>query len=95
MQALSAAKPFQVEGILESMPDEQKNEFKKRYPMASFHPYRLKLLLQNSQRYNNRETLEALELIDRAIRKLFQSGSSKRLLLETLTASIISKQRTL
>ena len=93
MQRLGAKNPAQVESILKSKSDVEKKQLSSLYTIAGFHPYRLKLLLENSQHYNNRETLEAIELVNQALQKIFKSGSSKRLLLETLTLNIISKQR--
>ena len=93
MQKLQVKNPGQVEPLLKSKSDVEKKQLSSSYPIAGYHPYRLKLLLENSRRYNNRETLEAIELINQALQKIFKSGSSKRLLLETLTLNIISKQR--
>ena len=43
--------------------------------------------------YSNRETIEAIDLINTAIQKLFKSTSSKRLILESLTHRLISQTK--
>ncbi|WDE98314.1 hypothetical protein PQO03_21110 [Lentisphaera profundi] len=91
MQILRLRNANELEGALRNLPEEIFKDYKSKYPIVSFHPYRLKLIIEDSLRYSNKETLEAIDLFNNATQKLFQNSSSKRLILESLTHRIISK----
>ena len=92
MQKMKLKHPAGLESAIKNLPSEDVKQLRKDYPISSYHPYRLKLIVEDSMLYSNRETLDAIELINEAVRKLFRSSSSKRLILESLTHRLISKK---
>jgi DNA polymerase III delta subunit len=91
MQLLKLKNSSQLENCLQSIDGEALKNYKSKYPIITYHPYRLKLIIDDSKRYSNKETLDAMDLLNSAMQKLFQNSSSKRLILESLTHRIISK----
>ncbi len=91
MQVLKLKNSSQLESALKSLDENTLKDYKTKYPIITFHPYRLKLIVEDSKRYSNKETLNAMDLLNTAMQKLFQNSSSKRLILESLTHRIISK----
>ena len=94
MQTFKLKNSSELEAALKSLDSDSLKDYKSKYPIVSFHPYRLKLIVEDSRRYSNKETLDAMDLINTSMQKLFKSGSSKRLILESLTHRIISKTST-
>ena len=91
VQNLKIKHPSALESTIKNLNPEELSILKKTFPIASFHPYRLKLIVEDSTRYSNRETLDAVDAINSAVQKLFKSTSSKRIVLESLTHRLISK----